>query len=133
MKKDASVKIMPKKAKGVLWGTIVGIVLSVLLTAVMSFAFVKMETVPSSAAVPCAMAALGIGAFMGGYVSARITKSTGMLVGAGCGFFVFVVLLGLCCAVGSEIGIDTIFRLLLSVLSGALGGVLGVNKKKRRK
>lgn len=124
---------MSRRVKAETAGVLTGTVISVLIVALMSFIFVKIGTVPDTAAVPCALAALCIGAFLGGYICAKTAGSFGMMMGALSGFFLFVILLAAGCAAGSEPGIVSLLRLAAAVLCGALGGIAGVNKKKRRK
>lgn len=126
---------MPRKIKAEIFGTVVGVTVTVLVTALTAMIFVKTGIVPNTPVqkIPCAAAALCIGAFFGGYVTARIVKSMGMTMGAICGAAVFAVILAAGSIMGSEIGIVTIMRFLLTVIAGAFGGVIGVNKRKRRK
>ena len=76
--------------------------------------------------------AAAAGVFAGGYISAAITGSGGLIVGVLCGAASFLVLLliGLCAGTSSP-GAVTIIRLIVCVLFGALGGVKGVNRREK--
>ncbi|MBQ5563517.1 MAG: TIGR04086 family membrane protein [Clostridia bacterium] len=116
-----------------IFGIISGICLTLIFTAFSAAVMVKMQKVMYSAIAPFAIASICIGAFVGGYVTARINKNMGMAVGAICGLAVFLIFLGTGAVFGSELGIVSLIRCIASVISGALGGILGVNKRKRRK
>ena len=134
MKKEGGNQ-MSRRIKAEIFRTVVGLIATLLMVSIISMIFVKMGIVPNTPVQkpPCAVAALCIGAFIGGYVTARIAKSMGLTLGAICGFALFVVILAIGSAVGGEIGIVTLMRFLLTVTAGAFGGVIGVNKRKRRK
>lgn len=73
------------------------------------------------------------GGFIGGYVAARINKSSGLIMGV---ISTAVVLLAIIIT-GFVNGSDITYMLLLKavtlLLSGAVGGVKGVNKKEKLK
>ena len=122
-----------KIARSEIFGIIAGTVLTVIFVMFGAAVMVKMQKVMYNMTVPFAMAALCIGALGGGYITARINKSMGIAVGAVCGTGVFLILLALGAIFGSELGIVTMIRAAVAVISGALGGVLGVNKRKKHK
>ena len=121
-----------KIAKSEIFGIIAGAVLTVVFMMFGAAVMVKMQKVMYNMTVPFAMAALCIGALGGGYITARINKSMGMAVGAVCGTGVFLIMLAFGAVFGSKLGIVTLIRAVAAVISGALGGVLGVNKRKKR-
>ena len=87
---------------------------------------------PSSLVTPIALVTMAIAAFVGGLVSAIVSRERGLLYGAGCGLllFLFVTVLGM--AVSQELrGVMMLIKAGLAIGSGALGGVLGVNRKRR--
>jgi len=122
-----------KIVKSEILGGMAGIIFTLILTAFFTAVMVKMEKVVYNALVPLGLSALCIGTLIGGYITARLNKSMGMAVGAGCGLGVFLILLALGAILGSELGIVTLIRAAAAVISGALGGVLGVNRRKKRK
>ena len=122
-----------KIVKSEIFGMAAGIIFTLIFTAFFTAVMVKMERVAYNAVMPFGLGALCIGTFGGGYITARLNKSMGMAVGAGCGLGVFLILLALGAILGSELGIVTLIRAAAAVISGALGGVLGVNRRKKRK
>lgn len=77
--------------------------------------------------------ALCIGAFSGGYVSGKKRRKNGLLLGALCGVFVFILIV-----VVSHFFSKTVesfsmpTKLVLTVLCAGIGGVVGVNSKHSR-
>lgn len=136
MKNDKSQNsgLLVKMAKAIIFGTVIGAIVCTVMLLTVSFIFVKMQSVPEIAVIPAAIFIVCTGAFVGGYFSARIKKSMGMAVGALSGLLMFVVLLliGLLFS-GDSFGLISLLRMILMIVSGAIGGVLGVNKRKRRK
>ncbi len=128
-----SVPNLSKMMKCIGFGAVAGIILTLLFTLLGAFAMVKMETVMYPAVMPLAVAAVCLGSFGGGYLTARLHQSMGMAVGALCAVAVFVIFLGLGAVFGSQLGVVSLLRAVPAVISGAIGGILGVNRRKRRK
>ncbi len=122
-----------KMIRAEIFGIISGILLTLVFTAFSAAVMVKMQKVMYPAIAPFAIASICIGGFVGGYITARINKNMGMAVGAICGLAVFLIFLGTGAIFGSKLGIVSLIRGIAAVIAGALGGVLGVNKRKRRK
>lgn len=122
-----------KKMISVLTGAISGSAVVLLIIVLFSFIIVKSENVNYSLLMPFGMAASCVGAFSCGFISARISGSAGMLIGAISGAVMFVLLLGLSVLLGILPEAVSLLRLVLMVLSGAIGGVVGVNRKRKRK
>ncbi len=136
MKNDKSQNsgAIKKTVKAVAFGTVIGILICMLMLLIISFVFVKMQSIPEAAVVPSAIFTACAGAFAGGYFSARIKKSTGMISGVLSALTMFIVLLLTGTAYsGDGFGIISILRMVVMLISGAIGGILGVNKRKRRK
>ena len=85
---------------------------------------------PLGVAIPTAVVAAAISAFVGGFATARTAGSHGLLMGSACGVMLFLIIL-LCglCRGGVEGGYAAI-KLAALTLAGAIGGVLGVNRKR---
>ena len=113
-------------------GAVSGIAVSMLIILVSVVVMVKTQSMVYAAVVPITVAAVLAGSFVGGYVSARLNKSMGLLTGAVCGAAIFLIFLGIGSASGGNISLITLLRLGLDILSCAVGGVIGVNKKRRR-
>ncbi len=122
-----------KKLLSVAIGAICGIAAVLLIAALFSFIIVKSESVNYSLLIPFGIVAACIGTFGGGFISARISGSAGMLIGTVNGVLMFVLLLGAGAVIGEMPEAVSLLRLVLMVLSGAIGGVVGVNGKRKRR
>ena len=88
--------------------------------------------IPQAAVTPMAVAAAAIGAFVGGFVAARIAKTRGILFGALCGLILYLLVMASGFAVLRDIrGTYAVVKLALMVVSAAVGGILGVNFRRR--
>ena len=122
-----------KMIRAEIFGIISGMILTFIFVLFMAAVMVKMQKVMYDMTGIFAAAALCIGTLGGGYIAARINKSMGMAVGAVCGLAVFLILWAVGAVMGTQTCIVTLIRGIAAVISGALGGVLGVNKKKKRR
>ena len=113
----------------VLMGVCVGVVSTTLL--LLLFAFLLFRTsLPASTATPMAVAALGLGGFLGGLAAGLNGRQRGLLLGAVCGTLLYLILLlaGLACGGELASGYALLKWAVLTVCSAA-GGVLGVNRR----
>lgn len=122
-----------RAAVSALIGSLTGAAAALLMLLLLSFFITRVQTVPYEALPMLSVAAICPGAFAGGWLSARLNRSAGMLLGAVAGAGAMLLLLAAGAASGSEIGVAAILRLSAAVLSGAIGGVLGVNRRKKKK
>lgn len=105
----------------------VGLVILLLAALVMTTG-----TIPSSVVTPIALVTMALAAFVGGIVSALVSRERGLLYGAGCGLFLFLLVTVLGMALSQELrGMMMLIKAALAIGSGAFGGVLGVNRKRR--
>ncbi len=108
--------------------------LGIIMACLMGFAFVLSKiNAPTLLISVLATVSLGVGGYFGGYICARKRRKSGMLLGVICGSIIFMVVLiiGAVCA-KAALGIGAGGKLLLTMLCGAVGGVVGVNTKSRR-
>ena len=93
---------------------------------------VQAVDVPRSAILPIAIAAAAVGAVLAGLTAAAIAKQAGLLLGAACGLtlFLLILLAGFARYAGVSGG-NALLKLAVLVLAGGVGGVLGVNMRKR--
>ena len=77
--------------------------------------------------------AVALGCLIASYFLSNKKKNKGYLIGAATGFITFIVitLVGLIINQGG-IGINTLFHLVIIMLSSIIGGILGVNKKGKK-
>ena len=75
-------------------------------------------------------AALCIGAYFGGYVAARRRRQSGLLMGLLCGLMMFgVIFAGSYFFAGTAGGFSGSAKLVMTLVCGAVGGIVGVNSK----
>ena len=110
-------------------GTAVGVIACIAVLMLMA-ALVQTVDIPRAAVLPLAMAAGAVGAFAAGLTAALVARQRGLLLGAACGFTLFLLVLaaGFVRYTGVSGGTALLKAAVLTV-AGALGGVLGVNRK----
>jgi putative membrane protein (TIGR04086 family) len=113
---------------GILGAFIASVLLLIVFAIVMS-----VKDMPSSIILPFACISVSVGAFCGGFVASRLYRSHGLIVGAVTGL-VFYLILYLIGIMMRQAGLNTsmLLKLILSTVFGALGGVTGVNFRRRR-
>ena len=128
---DRSQTFLQRWLRPVLVGLCVGVLTGTLLLLMMAL-LVRSVDVPRVAITPMAIAAAGAGAFAAGLAAALTAKKNGLVLGLVCGLVLFFVLLlaGIAHATGVS-GSLAVIKLAVLTLAGALGGVLGVNRRKR--
>ena len=133
MRYDKSENNLTKAVKAILSGTIMGTFFSILTLVISSFLFVKSQNISATVITSLTMFAIALGAFISGYITARIIKSNGLFWGMIAGFVMFsvVFIAGLMISNG-EISTLVLVKLTLMLLMGAIGGIAGVNKKSKR-
>lgn len=88
--------------------------------------------IPHSAVVPMSILAVVAGCLLAGFICARIIKSGGLLCGLLCGTLIFLVALAAeLLVVGGEVGILALYKYVAYIASAMIGGVLGVNKRRK--
>ena len=108
----------------VLFGTAIGL-LALILT---------LQDIPQGMILPLAVGAMGIGTFLGGYVSARIVGKKGLLCGFLTGLLYYFILTGISLAVMHfSLDASQAVKMGVAFIAACIGGVLGVNGKGRRK
>lgn len=125
---------MIKAVKSVLIGAIVGAILCTLLLVAITFIFVKAKAVPTGAVVPLTITLACISSFVAGFTSVKISKSKGLLLGSLSALLLGLVMLFLgTVTVSNEITSSVFTKLIAMICSGAIGGIIGVNKTKKKK
>ncbi len=115
----------------VLWGTGIGAACCLLLLLLMAAILTSLDN-PLSAVRPMALVAGGIGSLLGGLFAGMLGRSRGLLLGALTG----VALVALLLLVGAAMSLTVPFwqqltKALLLVVFSLIGGVLGVNLRRR--
>ncbi|MEE1218713.1 MAG: TIGR04086 family membrane protein [Ruminococcus sp.] len=118
--------------KASIFGTICGILVSVILMCICAVVIVSAGLLPYDILNYIMLAVLGTGALFGGFITARITKSAGLIVGALTAIIIFILVTIIGMLKGTDsFSILTLFRLVTTIVLGSLGGVLGVNKREK--
>ena len=92
---------------------------------------IRTVDVPMGVITPVAVVAAALSALVGGLAAAKVAGCRGLLWGGGCGLALFLLILLIGLIRGNvEVGYAVI-KLAALTLSGASGGVLGVNHKRR--
>lgn len=77
---------------------------------------------------------VAFGAFIGGFFTSKLKREKGLVTGAVIGFLLFVLITIFSMIVsGASMTIFTALKFVASVVSASLGGVIGVNFKRKRK
>lgn len=130
--KEDSSAMVKRFLRPVIIGAVVGALCCTLLLAVMA-AIVASQDIPKAAITPMAIVAAAAGAFFGGFAAARIAREKGLLIGGACGLLLFILVALAGFAFLKEIrGAYILVKLAVMLVLAALGGVIGVNLRKRR-
>ncbi len=130
--KEDSSAMVKRFLRPVIIGAVVGALCCTLLLAVMA-AIVASQDIPKAAITPMAIVAAAAGAFFGGFAAARIAREKGLLIGGACGLLLFILVALAGFAFLKEIrGAYILVKLAVMLVLSALGGVIGVNLRKRR-
>lgn len=98
-----------------------------------AFLFVTVKSIPQFMIQIIAIICAAIGAFVAGYIAIRIYREKGLVYGAISGFLLFLIVTLIAFIVSRDKFTNiTLIRFLVMTFFGALGGVLGVNKKRRK-
>lgn len=118
--------------KAVLFGTVCGLLVTVILICVLSAIVMTSGLLPDELTNYITIALLSLGAFSGGLITSRITKSAGLVVGLITGFAIFllVTITGLTKS-DDSVTLLTLIRLASLLVAGGIGGIVGLRKKER--
>lgn len=134
MRKPASApdtKNVVKFSRSLAVSVAMGVVLTFLILCAFA-ALMSVRDLPHSAVVPMSILAVSAGTILSGYCCACILREKGLLWGLGCGTVIF--LMAFFCELmllGQPIGILALYKYIIYAASGMIGGVLGVNKKRK--
>ncbi len=117
----------------VLVGLAVGVIVCILMLMLMAAA-VQSVDVPRRATTPLAVIAGAVGAFAAGLTAAAVTGRRGLPVGAVCGLALFLLILIAGFVRYSGVGGGyALIKLAALLVSGSVGGMLGMNLRKKRR
>ncbi len=134
MRSEKSQQVTIKSmTRAVIFGGLFGSIILILMLFLSAFFVLKMKSLSQGAVFGAAIASSCISSFFAGFIAAKMLKSRGMAAGALAAMFLFIVVLitGTIFS-GDNINLDTLMRFAAMLLSGAFGGILGVNRRHRR-
>lgn len=122
-----------KMTAAVVSGTVTTLALSVLMTAVFSLSAAKSGSLDHTALSVFSIVFLCLSCVAGGFVCGRAGRKKGLVSGMICGGLGFglILILGIICGAQPDTG--TLIKLAAASLSGGVGGVMGVNKRKKKR
>lgn len=109
--------------------------IGILITAavlLLSAVVISSVDFPQSGIAPVAIVAAVLGCFVAGLFCGHATKSAGLLYGLACGSAIY--LLTLLCEfsfLGGQIGVLALYKYVICATSAMIGGVLGVNHRRK--
>lgn len=110
----------------------VGIAVIALMLLLFSLLMTKID-VPEGVVSLMSAVALCVGAYAGGYYASRSRRENGLFLGILCGTLIYftVFIMGI---IFSKVNLSAaVFtKLIIVAICGAIGGVIGVNSKKKR-
>ena len=108
------------------WGTIVAVGFLLL------FAFIlTLRDIPLVLINPLAVLAVALGSFTAGFCCAKLIGQKGMWWGCVCGAILFCLLFLTSLAYSGDIGLMALTKLIIVLACSMIGGVIGVNSRKR--
>lgn len=111
----------------------IGAAAVLILLAVMAL-LMSVQDVPGRLAAPMVTLSLAAGTMLAGYRCGRRLHQNGIINGALTGGLMYLILLVAALTVPkNEPGLLALYKCLLMVVSGAIGGVLAVNKRSKVK
>lgn len=118
--------------KAVLFGTVCGLLVTVILVCILSAIVMTSGLLPTELTNYITLALLALGAFSGGFITSRITKSAGLVAGLITGFsiFILITITGLTKS-DDPVSLLTLIRLIALLVAGGVGGIVGLKRKER--
>lgn len=119
--------------KPVLMGTLAGLIISLIILAVCSYAM-TVRDMPDNVISTLSLISIASGCLTGGFISAKKHKKSGLLVGTVTGLGMFLVLFFAGLAIQhTGVGVSGLIKLIVSASGGAIGGIVGVNARSGQK
>ena len=114
-------------------GTIIGIISAFAAMALFS-ALLLFLNLDRAYSVPFATISVAVGIFLASYYTAKKIGDKGYLIGIITSVTVFLFITVLSFALGKpSLNINTLFHLIIMLLSGTVGGIMGVNSDKKQR
>ena len=120
-----------KNAINILKGTIISILLTLILLTIYS-ALLSFTNISENTMTPVVLVMTGISILIGSSMSSINIKKQGMLNGGLVGliYMLFIYTLSSIFLVGFELNLNCILMIIIGIITGMLGGIIGVNLSK---
>ncbi len=120
--------------RSIVIGSVAGAALCAALLGLCALGFVSAGHIPQSLISPMVIALSVFSSFMAGFIAAKVSHKRGLAYGALAGLMLFALFLisGLI-ASREALTVNAVMRMLVMILSGALGGLMAVSKKTKVK
>ena len=126
-------KLAQNKSGLIISGVVIGIAVTLVAMLLFSFLILAFD-LDDGFSAPFATLSLAFGTFAAAFYTARRIGSRGYLVGLTVGIISFLAVLLISLFVSKQsIGSNTVFHLIIIVISSLIGGILGVNFKRDKK
>lgn len=119
-------------AKAVFIGSASSLLICITFICLMSVVILTSGLLPIAITNIITIILLGIGTFFGGFISSKITGSSGMIVGLITGAVVFLIVTAVGLIMNNDsITILTLIRFFSTLILGGFGGIIGVNQREK--
>ena len=116
-----------------LTGALIGIIVTLIFLALFA-AIIYLFNLDRAYSVPLATVSLALGSFAAAYYVSNRLDNKGYIIGTLVGLIAFAAVTIISLIVSKNgLTINTLFHLIIIVLASAIGGIMGVNKGKRKK
>lgn len=125
---------MKKKIMAIIKGCLFAIILSIILLTIYALLLAN-TTISENTIMPVVLTITGISILIGGTISSRKMKKNGLIYGGIIGL-VYVLTLYLASSismVGFSLSVNSFMMLAVGVITGIIGGIIGVNMQARGK
>lgn len=125
---------MKKKIMAIIKGCLFAIILSIILLTIYALLLAN-TTISENTIMPVVLTITGISILIGGTISSRKMKKNGLIYGGIVGL-VYVLTLYLASSisiVGFSLSVNSFIMLAVGVITGIIGGIIGVNMQARGK
>jgi putative membrane protein (TIGR04086 family) len=126
--------INKKAVKGVFFGALSGIIITILLTILSSLLIIAIGKLSDGAVNYISLIILALGSLAGGYISTRIRKSQGILMGFATGLVMFIIVfaVGLYSFTGN-FSVYILIKTMVIIVFSIIGAVIGISRKEKQR
>ncbi len=132
--RERSINPVFNTLRPIVFGAVGGALICAILLAVCAFAFVSSKHLPQSVIPSLVLAIVSVSAFFSGYIAAKTSHARGLMFGVFSALTLFLMFFICGIFVANEtVTFSALMRLVIMLIVGAIGGIIGVNKKSKNK